>query len=71
MQVFLCRACGRRTIFFDAAETSCSNCGAKAGGVSTARVGISLDHSDFDELGEETLQPREDLNKVELSEVFF
>jgi hypothetical protein len=71
MQIFICKACGRRTIYFEAAETSCSHCGAKAGGISTTKVGISLDHSDFDELGKESLQPREDLNKVELSEVFF
>lgn len=70
MHLFVCEACGRRTVTLASESVKCSGCGRETSGWSPVELGISFGGGPVDEVKDGRFV-REDLSRAELSEVFF
>ena len=70
MHLFVCEACGRRTVTLASDSAKCVGCGREAESWSSVKLPISVGGGPMDELKDDRFA-REDIGRVELSEVFF
>ena len=70
MHLFVCEACGRRTVTLQSESTKCSGCGRETKTWSPVDAPIWFGGAPVDELKDDRFV-REDLSQARLSEVFF
>jgi hypothetical protein len=70
MHLFVCEACGRRTVTLASDSVQCSGCGGETKRWSPVELPISFGGAPVEEVKDDRFI-REDLSRAELSEVFF